>query len=249
VKWSKTFIDFLKDNDDPRLSAVAEVPPVSGSDPNYAFGLPGDNTSSIQIGMPNGYNVGAPVDVATEPNYPGAQGSDAIGKYSRPRSVLLQLNSPSIIQTYAEVELLLAEAAKRGWNVGGAASDHYNNGVRAAMKSLGNFDASAAVADADIDDYLAANPYVDANGFDMINTQYWAATIFNEYEAFANWRRSDFPNLTPVNHPNGGTGGVIPRRMIYPVAEASVNADNYKSAVQRLGGSDTMLGRVWWDKQ
>lgn len=249
VKWSKTMIDFLQDNDDPRLGAIAELPPLTGGNTDYTFGTPGDNTTSSQIGMPNGYNVGAPVDIAGHPDYPGAVGSDALGNYSRPRSVLLKLNSPTIIQTYGEVELLLAEAAKRGWSVGGTATDHYNAGVRGAMKSLEKFDPSAAIADADIDSYLTANPYDDASGLEMINNQYWAATIFNDYESFANWRRSGFPTLTPVNHPNGGTGGVIPRRMEYPVAEASSNATNYKSAVERLGGNDTMLGRVWWDKQ
>jgi len=82
----------------------------------------------------------------------------------------------------------------------------------------------------------------------MINTQYWVATIFNDYETFANWRRSGFPVLTPVNYPGNVTGGTIPRRLIYPQSEASTNGINYTDAIGRISGGDKMTSRVWWDK-
>src|SRR5579859_1205217 len=73
IRWSKTFIDFLKNNSDPRLSVVAELPPPP---PNNAIAFPGpagDNTAAKQQGMPNGYDEGGgPTDITTEPNYPGA---------------------------------------------------------------------------------------------------------------------------------------------------------------------------------
>ncbi|MFZ6013539.1 MAG: SusD/RagB family nutrient-binding outer membrane lipoprotein [Bacteroidota bacterium] len=249
VKWSKTFIDFLKNNNDPRLAVVADIPPVGGNgNPDYAYGTLGDSDPAKAIGMPNGYNLAAPVPITGEPNFPGAVGTDNLGKYSRPRAYLLKLNSPTYVLTYGESQLLLAEAKKRGWNVPGTAAEHYNAGVRAAMETLKQYDAAATISSAAIDAYLAAHPYDDANGLEQINTQYWAATILNDYEAFANWRRTGFPVLVPVNHPNGNTGGVIPRRMLYPISEAANNKTNYEEAVARMGGSDLMTGRVWWDK-
>jgi hypothetical protein len=250
VKWSRTFIDFLVENDDPRLPVLAEVAPVNEDGvTDYTYGEEGDNDPSIQVGLPNGYNLGAPVPVASAPNYPGAVGTDVLGNYSRPRPYLLRLNSPTFIMNYAEVELLLAEARLRGFNVGGTAAEHYNAGVRAAMESLSQYDAKAAIDPEAIDAYLAAHPFVEADGMEMINTQFWAATILNDYETFANWRRTGFPVLTPVVHPNGGTGGVIPRKMLYPISEASNNKANFEAALSRLpGGVDNMLSRVWWDQ-
>jgi hypothetical protein len=235
TRWSKTFIDFLKDNNDPRLPVLAELPS-------------GDEDPASQMGQPNGYDIaGNQTDISSEPDYPGADGDDKLGRYSRPKhSVLTKLDGPTFIQSYAEVELMLAEARARGWSVAGAAREHYNKGVSAAMEMLTHFDESAWIDPADIDNYLIAHPYVDAQGLEMINTQYWAATILNDYESFSNWRRSGFPALTPVNYPNNATGGKIPRRLIYPLSEASSNNENYKKAIANMGGN-TYLTRVWWD--
>ena len=54
---------------------------------------------------------------------------------------------------------------------------------------------AGTISDADANTYLTANPYIDANGLNMINTQYWIATFFNEYEAWSNYRRTGFPVL------------------------------------------------------
>jgi hypothetical protein len=55
----------------------------------------------------------------------------------------------------------------------------------------------------------------------QINEQYWVAGFMDENECFANWRRSGYPVLTPVNYPGNVTGGTIPRRFTYPQTEAS----------------------------
>lgn len=249
IRWSKTFIDFLKNNNDPRLSALAELPPAAPD--NNTVGVVGDFTAANQLGMPNGYDLGgSTTDIKNAPGYPGAVGADPLGKYSRPRNTLLaKMDGPTFILTYGEVELMLAEAAQLGYTVPGTATTHYNAGVTAAMKTLEQFDAGAAIPDASVTAYLAAHPYVPgASGLSMIGSQYWAATIFNDYETFANWRRTGFPALVPVNYPNNVTGGVIPRRLVYPQAEAASNGDNYNAAVAKVTGGNTLTGRVWWDK-
>ena len=56
AQLSKTFIDFLKDNDDPRLPVLAYVYPPDfspGDDPSGGSSDPGD-----QNGLPNGYDAG-----------------------------------------------------------------------------------------------------------------------------------------------------------------------------------------------
>ena len=69
---------------------------------------------------------------------------------------------------------------------------------RAAMEYLSMYGAAGDIPSDAIDAYLAANPYDPANGMRMINEQLWAAVLLNEYEAFANWRRTGYPELVPV---------------------------------------------------
>ena len=109
------------------------------------------------------------------------------------------------------------------------------------------YGAEAAIPAADIDAYLAANPYDAANGIKQINEQLWAAVLLNEYEAFANWRRTGYPELTPVNYPGNVTGGTIPRRLRYREGEAVANPENY-SAVLSAQGPDEFTTRMWWDR-
>jgi hypothetical protein len=237
---SRTFVEWMRERGDPRLDVFSSVP--AGTDP---------------LGLPNGYDA---TTVLEDPVANGWVELDADGnvdftKISDINPALVTVSSPMMFQSYAEVELLLAEAAVRGWG-GSDAATHYANGVRAAMKQWGAFyDASADISDADIDTYLANNPFDEANALQQIGEHYWAATFLNEYEAYANWRRTGFPELVPVQYDAALpiTGGNIPRRLVYPQSESGVNPDNLNAALSNQGlPSDfaQMLNfPVWWDKQ
>jgi len=230
VFLSKTFIDFLKNNADPRLGWISRI---KGS---------GDITPANQVGLKNGYDQnGGATDVSLSPGWTGS-----INNFSTIRAdIFLKLTGPTVLATYAQDELLLAEAAKRGWSVGATAAAHYTNGVTAAMQQFTQYDASAVISAAAITAYLIAHPYADS--YDQINTQYWAACFLDWYETWANWRRSGFPALVPVNYIGNATGGQIPRRMLYPASESSANGTNYNDAITRQG-ANTFTTRVWWDK-
>jgi hypothetical protein len=255
VKWSKTLIDFLKSTNDPRVSAIAELPPagITGAqNPD----LTGDNTFASQMGLPNGWDLnGGATDITKAPGYPGASGNDPIGKYSRPRqAVYTNLNSPQFVLTYAESELLLAEAKVRGWNVGATtAATHYANAVSAALQSVSAFGSASTISATTANAYAAANPLnttSTAASLKMINEQYWATTgiLLNFVEAWSNWRRSGYPVLTPVVYAGNFSGGNIPRRQLYPTTEASINPNNCRLGVSSLSGGDVFQSRVWWDK-
>jgi len=109
--------------------------------------------------------------------------------------------------------------------------------------------AGAGPSQASITAYLTANPYNAADALEQINDQYWVASFMDENESFANWRRSNFPTLTPVNYPGNVTNGTIPRRFTYPQGEATTNTTNYDAAVSDLSNGDKMTSRVWWDSQ
>lgn len=259
VRWSKTLIDYLKSTNDPRVSVIAEVP-QDGLAANNDVTKTGDNTFSKQLGEPNGWDLnGGATDITKSPGYPGGTGTGGdvtpIGKYSRPRLVIYtDLNSPQFVLTYAESELLLAEAKVRGWNVGSAtAAAHYANGVSAALQSLAAFGPSAVISAATADAYAAANPLNTSSttaSLKMINEQYWATTgiLMNFVEAWNNWKRSGYPVLTPVVYAGNFSNGIIPRRQLYPTTESTANPANYKIGVGSLSGGDNWQSKVWWDK-
>ena len=83
----------------------------------------------------------------------------------------------------------------------------------------------------------------------MINSQFWAATFFNEYEAWSNYRRSGFPVLKATNYTGSQSPNVIPRRMAYSTVDKQVNSTNYNAAVSALTGGDKITSRMWWDVQ
>ena len=69
----------------------------------------------------------------------------------------------------------------------------------------------------------------------------------NGPEAFANFRRSGFPTLTPNPFSGKSIMGSFIRRLSYPNSEISVNSENVKAAIARMG-KDDLDTKVWWDK-
>ncbi|GAB3507612.1 SusD/RagB family nutrient-binding outer membrane lipoprotein [Spirosoma knui] len=235
------FVDYLKSTGDPRLASIAVryVGAKSGPEQTAARA---NRDPSVQIGMPLGYDNGTITARAT------ADKLASFYDYSQlDRTRMGSQFAPTFLVTYAQTQLLLAEAAQRGWTTGNAA-DFYNAGVTAHMKQLGDYDASALVSDANIATYLQKNPYVAANGLELINTQYWVASLLNGPEVFANFRRSGFPKLTPNPYPGKEIKGDFIRRLSYPDQEISVNLSKLNEALTRQG-PDNLDTRVWWDKQ
>jgi len=263
VRWGKTLMDYLIANDDPRVSVIAEIP-KNGKTNNLDETLDGDRTYDKQVGMPNGYDQnGGATDITKASNYPGVSPADpsisgdapfVVGLYSRPTTAIYvrDLNTPGFILTYAETELLLAEAAVRGWNVSGTAAQHYHNGLSAALQTYATLNSAGAISSATAEAYATAHPLDQSSttaALAQINTQFWATTgtLFNFIEAWNNWRRSGYPALTPVNYVGNFTNAQIPRREIYPSSEPSNNGENYDAAKSAMGGDDWTT-RVWWDK-
>ncbi len=237
---TKTFVDYLKSTNDPRLGSIAAryVGAKSGSEQTAARI---NRDPAVQIGMPLGF------DNNTVPAQATKDGLASFYDYSQvDRTRLAKLASPTFFVTHAQTQLLLAEAAQRGWVTGNAA-EYYNAGVTAHMQLMADYDAAAAIPASAIPAYLAANPYAAARGLELINTQYWVASFLNFPEGWANFRRSDFPRLTPNPYPAKTIQGNFILRLTYPDSESSVNQANLQAAVASQG-ADTMDTPVWWDK-
>jgi len=259
VRWSNTLISFMQSSSDPRIPQVAEISAGTGLTANGLY-VAGINTASLQIGMPNGYDLnGGATDISKAPGYPGATAADPsvsgdapapLGKYSRPRyAVYVDLNRANFVLTYGETELLLAEAATRGWATGTAAT-HYANALAADMAELSQFNTTpaATVSTADITAYVAAHPLVAATALEQINMEYFVETCtsFDFNEAWNNWKRSGYPALVPVKYTGQFTDGSIPRRIEYPTSLVGTNAAGYAAAIADQG-ADSFTTRVYWD--
>lgn len=184
--------------------------------------------------------VGVPAGTFQWDVFGGATATSGIQPY------LKQNTTPFLHVSYSETQLLLAEAAIRTW-ISGSATDFYKNGIEAGIKQLAIYGATVP-SQGDINTFLDNNPLQTGNEIEQISTQLWVTYLFNSIEAYSNWRRTGYPVLDPVAAPDSETEGVVPTRFYYPNDELQKNEANYLEALDRMGGSNDWLNKVWWDK-
>lgn len=235
------FVDALKDNDDPRLSAIAvryigadsgpgQTPAVASTDPEDQFGLPMGSTDG------DADNLGASLP----------EGGTRYAFSQLDRNRMAKRTSPLFIVTAAQTNLLLAEARHRNWITTGTVEEYFNEGIRQHMDQMATFDPASAVAPEDRDVYVASRAgLLSGNEFEQINYEYWIASFLNGQEAWANFRRSGFPILDPNPFPGRDVEWIT--RLTYPPTEILVNSANVQAAIANQG-PDELDTRVWWDE-
>jgi len=153
-----------------------------------------------------------------------------------------------ILMEYSEVQFLLSEA--NGWS-----QTNYTNGVRASMERWG-------VNTSAIDAYVNALP---AASKENVLTQKYIALFMQPYEAWAEYRRTGYPNTFLLPGQTGAlnvptTGGQttytftslisgltdLPNRLFYPTTVQTLNPVNYQAAAAAIGG-DKMNTKLIWD--
>lgn len=231
VKISKTFMSYLQNTNDPRIRVYCALPD-------------GNNNSDDQKGLPNGYDI---LSI-----YEGEPGYTSLADYSTLNpATLLRLDAPTIHMTYAEVELLKAEAILKGWTQGDA-EESYRKAVRSSMLQQAYYGAGGVIEETEIENYLMQDLFGKAptleSKLNILGNEFWVATFLNGYESYANWRRTGYPVLFPVSYSGSPNKGRIPRRFTYPTEEYSVNPKNVEEAVERQG-TDALSTRIWWDKE
>jgi len=165
------------------------------------------------------------------------------GQCSHFSPAMLEPDYPAILMDYVEVEFLLAEAAARGYDVGGDSEEtHYNAAVTESILAWGGTDAEALT-------YLAQDEIGYSTGSTAgdfrkkIGLQKWIALYNRGLEGWAEWRRFD----TPVfNIARNKTIDDIPMRMPYPYNENNLNLANYTAASSAIGG-DLVSTKLFWD--
>jgi len=241
---AEAFVNQLKSTVDPRGKFIL----ANFADPgNVAAQSNPDTVLANQFGVPIGIVDGT----LANPPYRGRRGAGLAYSQMNVWTVAAP-NVPEFWVTYAQTSLLLAEAAKKGWVAGGDAQAklYYENGIKADMETYSLYPGTGTtpISAGDITAYIN-NPAVLYNATDalkLINTQYWIVCLRNGTEAFANFRRSNFPTLSPNLFNNNLNGGFV-RRLSYPDVEASANTANYNAAKTAMG-DDKLTIRVFWDK-
>jgi hypothetical protein len=237
---AEDFVEYLKSNNDPRLASISVryVGASSGVDQNEDNAV---RSPEAQIGMPQGYDNTTVSEAVVRDNLV------SLYDYSQlDRTRMGDTQAPTYFLTFAQTQLLLAEAVVRGW-ASGEAMTHYQNGIRAHMEQLAEYGADTEIGEMAINNFLQDMVLDMDQALEQINTQYWVASFLNGPEAWANFRRSGFPSLVPNPFPGRDlkTEDFI-RRLTYPDGELNVNDDNVQQAISRQG-PDILDTRVWWD--
>ena len=214
--------------DDDGISQLMVNTLASLNDPRLALYAEPAAVDGEYRGLQNGYEE-PPLPL---PNY------SRIGDFWRADGA----NTPTAFMTYSEVLFLQAEAAARGWTAGNAAQ-LYTAAITANMNQYDAWGPANNPSDAEIAAYLA-QPSVAYDGINSIHLQKWIALWMNGPEAWANTRRVDYPVI--VKGPDLVVS-IIPVRFSYPGSEQSLNSTNLAAAVQRQGGGNDVVTRVWWD--
>jgi hypothetical protein len=157
---------------------------------------------------------------------------------------LRNANGSVVVIPASVVTLARAEAADRGWTTENAKT-LYETGVKLSFEQWG----IAAPADAYFAQSAVAFSAPAGTGANLkqIATQRYIATYPDGTQAWAEWRRTGYPALTPA--PDAvNDSKQIPRRYTYATAEYGSNKANVEAAAALLSGGDKQDSKIWWDQ-
>ena len=118
---------------------------------------------------------------------------------------------------------------------------------------MGEYTAAAPMSDTPIAWEVGDTEDIAERNLERIITQKWIANYPMGLEAWAEFRRTGYPELTPAI--DNLSGGVIGdnfrglRRLRYPYTEKNLNKGNYDAAVALIGGKDDESVDLFWAKK
>ena len=230
-----------------------------------------DGTTLVPAHAPFGYRAQPLLgNVPVQTKYPYGSGSTSIFSLFW---YLAEIEQP--VLRSSEVYFALSEAALFNL-LSGDADDYFKKGIAASTEEVrdlyingkdkmpgllelvygASFDAESfleykEMKQSEIDAFLAS-PVTTLTGsneqkLEQIINQKMIALYPNELEGWSEWRRTGYPRVLVATNEQSTFKGVSPRRQHYPNSEGLINSVNYNDALGRMGGTDHMLKRVWWD--
>lgn len=240
--WFGKSIDYRKAEESDKLASY------TGEE--YS-GVP-NGMSDTQIGLhENGVDANSQVwGLKAYPNWNSGKNGVADG----PGNSVIAM--PLKVMSYAEVCLLKAEAAIRGWAGAGNAQANYENGIRASFAEARDGVDANLYSTANDETYITTGKvkWDESDGLEAkmerIITQKWIALYPDGFEAWSEFRRTGYPKLTPIQQsedPNiNPAKGEFVRKIRYPDAERRDNPNATASTLNNNQG-DGMHVSVWWD--
>lgn len=259
TRASKTMVDMLMNYGtvaDPRLTLILS---------QTEAWVKGEENAVQYRGVPNGLSV---TEVSL-PEYDNSHNSSIWGYMwgynwnaaekgsNEKRPITNKDYIPLGLMNYSEVCFLKAEAALRGWQGAGEAQTNYEDGIRASFEEMRALAPSKSYTTDDDDTYIttgkvAWNTTDDfETKLEKIITQKWIGIYPNSEEAWAEFRRTGYPKLTPVRQSleptiNQANGEFI-KKLRYVDNELSNNKEYATDPTLNGGQGDGLSVRVWWD--
>lgn len=230
-----TFIRRLQEREDPRL-----------------FIFCGQTRVAKEAGLPindfTAYEGGNPVTPYNDVNIKAAAGK--VSKVNL-RYTTDPTCEPHMIMGYHELQLILAEAAVRGWINSADAETYYEKGIEASFGFYYSYskDYAIYVNDAALNDYLAhelvdfSQAVTDEERIERIIMQkYFASFLQGGWSMYYDHLRTGYPTFAHL------PGLTPPTRWMYPNSEYQLNADHVSAAItsQFGAGNDNIRALTWW---
>lgn len=233
---SKTIIDMMwvnNPNADWRVTVYANKPGAGG----YWEGMPNGLTSAKALG------------------YKG----NGLSKTSKIGNYFTAATCPGVLMSYAELQFILAEGVERGLitTASMTSEEYYYEGIFGSYNQYASAIVAQVIAEGFATEGITADDlaadYIENGGaawdaeapLERIATEKWLAMFEQGLQSWFEWRRTEYPVLTPAE--DGMNGGKIPVRVNYPTDEYATNPANVAAAVTAQG-KDDLNTKVWWNK-
>lgn len=165
-------------------------------------------------------------------------------------------SDPRMLVTYAEQQLILAEAVIRGWISTGSVQEYYESGVKSALGALKATNASYAHGNPITDDYI--NNYFTGEAALKESTeeqlqQIWMQRYLLNFlqdplTTYFEYRRTGYPEfpINPATSLNENNKNAIPMRWLYPSTETNYNRENLIEALNRQFDGYDEINKIMW---
>lgn len=163
---------------------------------------------------------------------------------------------PRMMMTFAEQQLILAEANIRGWIITGSAQTYYEEGVAAALGYLTTTKSSYAhtlpIDQAYINGYFTGEAAFKATPDEQLK-QIWMQEYILRFMqdadfSYFEYRRNQYPDfpINPASSMNENNTSAIPMRCLYPGSETSYNRENLIVALERQYEGYDEINKIMW---
>lgn len=163
---------------------------------------------------------------------------------------------PRMMVSYAEQQLVLAEARILGWITSGTAKDYYESGVKDALASFlpvkTSYVHGMPITQTYINGYFTGAAAFKTAATDQLKQIWQQRYLLNFMQdpitAFFEYRRNKYPvfPVNPATSLNENDKNAIPVRWLYPGSENNYNRDNLIAALtSQYGGVDDVNKLMW----